>query len=489
MTATAVTDYEVVIGLEVHAQLLTRSKMFCRCQADYSSAPPNSRTCPVCLGMPGVLPLINRQAVEMTIMTALALNCQISESAKFDRKNYPYPDLMKGYQISQYDEPFSQNGWLEIEIDGLSKRIGVTRAHLEEDTAKLAHTTDNSGESYSLIDANRAGISLLEIVSEPEEARAYLVKLQQILRYLGTSQANMDEGNMRCEPNVSVRHRGSTKLGTKVELKNINSFRSVYDAIKFETNRQTLLLESGQRVAQETRGWRQNSGQTVSQRSKEFAHDYRYFPEPDLPPLIVNETWVGEIRSRMPELPDAKRLRLKEHYNLSDYDVYLLAETRARADFFEATVALVPPKKRHQRAKAAANWILSDFAASLKATNVEIGTAKITPEGLSGLIDLLDSDIISSKIAKTVFQEMFNSGKLAEQIVKDRSLVQITSADQIAEVVDKVLSDHSGAATDYSKGKQEALNFLIAQVMRETKGKANPKLVKERLLEKVQVSE
>ena len=491
MTTAAALQYETVIGLEVHAQLLTRSKMFCLCAADYADSPPNSRVCPICLGMPGVLPVINKQAVEMTIMTALALNCEISESAKFDRKNYPYPDLMKGYQISQYDAPFSHDGWLEIEIDGKPKRIGITRAHLEEDTAKLVHVKDPSGESYSLVDVNRSGVPLLEIVSEPdvrsaEEARAYLIKLQQILRYIGASRANMEEGSMRGEPNVSIRPRGSRELGTKVELKNIASFRAVYDAINYEVERQVRLLQSGQRVVQETRGWRQESGETVSQRSKEFAHDYRYFPEPDLPPLVVGRDWVEEIRSRMPELPDAKKARLRDKFGLSDYDLNLLTETRARADFFEAVVGLTPTEKQRQRAKTIANWILSDFAGLLNANNLEITQSKVSPQALSQLIDLLASATISSKIAKAVFQEMFATGKPPQQVVKEQGLVQITAADEIAEVVARVLAAHPQAASDYRGGKQEALNFLIAQVMRETKGRANPSLVKEQLLQEIE---
>ena len=487
MPVTAATDYEVVIGLEVHAQLLTRSKMFCSCGSDYASASPNGYVCPICLGMPGVLPSINRQAVEATIMTALALNCQISRTAKFDRKNYSYPDLMKGYQISQYDQPFSHDGWLEIQVDNRTKRIGITRAHLEEDTAKLAHCKDGFSEPYSLLDVNRAGIPLLEIVSEPdmrsaEEARCYLTKLQQILRYLDASKANMEEGNMRCEPNVSVRRQGATELGTKVELKNINSFRSVYDAIQFEVSRQISLLESGQRVEQETRGWRQDSGQTVSQRSKELAHDYRYFPEPDLPVLEVDDAWVESIRSRMPELPDARLTRLKQRYLLSDYDARLLVETRPRAEFFEAMMALAPEDKIHQRAKIAANWILSDFAGLLNATGLDIDEARVTPEYLTGLIDLIESGAISGKIAKTVFQEMFDSGKSAKQVVEERGLTQITSPDKIAEVVSDVLTASPKAAADYRNGKQDALNFLIAQAMRETKGRANPSLVKDHLL-------
>ena len=490
MTTAVALRYETVIGLEVHAQLLTKSKMFCPCPSDYADSPPNSHVCPICLGMPGVLPVINKQAVEMTIMTALALNCEIPEQAKFDRKNYPYPDLMKGYQISQYDLPLSRNGWLDIDAEGRKKRIRITRVHLEEDTARLVHVKDPSGDAYSLVDVNRSGVPLMEIVSEPdlrspEEARAYLVKLQQILRYIGASRANMEEGNMRCEPNVSIRPLGSAELGPKVELKNINSFRSVYDAVTYEVQRQVQVVESGGRIAQETRGWREDVGETVSQRSKEFAHDYRYFPEPDLPPLTIGREWVEDIRRRMPELPDAREARFIEQYALSPYDAHLLTESRARADFFEAVVALSPPSQQRQRAKAAANWILSDFAGLLHANKMAIDEAKVTPKALSQLIDLLDSGTISSKIAKSIFEELFTSGRLPEEIVQERGLIQISSVDEIEQVVDKVLAANPKAGEDYRRGKQEALAFLVGQVMRETKGRANPSLVNELLNRKL----
>src|SRR3990170_3860219 len=372
----AALQYETVIGLEVHAQLLTRSKMFCPCPLPALDSPPNTHVCPVCLGMPGVLPVINRRAVELTIMTGLALNCHIPEQAKFDRKNYHYPDLMKGYQISQYDLPLCRDGWLEIEVDGAVKRVGITRVHLEEDTAKLVHVTRPRGESYSLVDVNRSGVPLMEIVSEPdmrsaEEARAYLVKLRQILRYTGASRADMEKGDMRCEPNVSVRPRGQAEFGAKVELKNINSFRYAYDAIRYEVQRQIQALESGGRVVQETRGWREDLGRSVSQRSKEFADDYRYFPEPDLPPLTISRQWVQEIRAPMPELPDAKRARFQPEYGLSPYDIGLLIETRPKADFFEAAVAAAQGDSL-QRAKTVANWMNGELARLLNASGLDI---------------------------------------------------------------------------------------------------------------------
>src|SRR5213594_52967 len=415
VTTTAV-RYETVIGLEVHAHLLTQSKMFCACPSPSLQSAPNSTVCPVCLGMPGVLPVINERAVELTIMTGLALNCRIPEDAKFDRKNYHYPDLMKGYQISQYDLPLCKDGWLEIDVAGKTQRIGITRVHLEEDTARSQHMINQAGESYSLIDVNRSGLPLMEIVSEPdmrsaEEARAYLTKLRQVLRYIRASRANMEEGNMCCEPNVSIRPVGESALGAKVELKNINSLRHAYDAIKFEVDRQTQLLESGGRVTQETRGWREDTRQSVAQRSKEVADDYRYLPEPDLPIMTVDRACVDDIRSRMPELPDARRRRFKDQYDLSDYDSRVLTESRARADFFEATVAL-GAGETSPRAKTVANWVNGEFARLLNADALEIKDSRVTPEGLSQLLDLIASEAISGSTAKDVFSKMFTTGRL-----------------------------------------------------------------------------
>ncbi|MEE9198193.1 MAG: Asp-tRNA(Asn)/Glu-tRNA(Gln) amidotransferase subunit GatB, partial [Dehalococcoidia bacterium] len=337
--------YEAVIGLEVHSQLVTRSKMFCSCSVDYQNSPPNTYVCPVCLGMPGVLPTINRKAIEYIIMTALALNCTIAENTKFDRKNYPYPDLMKGYQISQYDQPLSRDGWLTIDVDGATRKVGITRVHLEEDTAKLIHRDEPGGESYSQVDVNRSGVPLMEIVGEPdlkspEEARLYLMKLRTILQYLGVSTGNMEEGSFRCDANVSLRPEGSDVLKDKVEVKNMNSFRAVYRALKYEVERQEQLLREGERIVQETRGWVEEKGITVSQRSKEYAHDYRYFPEPDLPPMVIDSEWVEEIRARLPELPDARRQRLISDYGLSPKDADILVNTKAMADFFEKCMAV-----------------------------------------------------------------------------------------------------------------------------------------------------
>jgi aspartyl-tRNA(Asn)/glutamyl-tRNA(Gln) amidotransferase subunit B len=486
MTTTAV-RYETVIGLEVHAQLLTQSKMFCACPMPSLESSPNSAVCPVCLGMPGVLPVINKRAVELTIMTGLALNCHIPDEAKFDRKNYHYPDLMKGYQISEYDLPLCKDGWIEIELDGQEKRIGITRVHLEEDTARSQHVSDQAGQTYSLVDVNRSGIPLMEIVSEPdirsaEEARAYLTKLRQLLRYIGASRANMEEGNMRCEPNVSIRPVGESSFGQKVELKNINSFRHAYDAIKFEVERQTKLVESGERVVQETRGWREDTGQSVSQRSKEFADDYRYFPEPDLPTLAISRSWVEEIRSRMPELPDARRHRFSEQFGLSHYDARVLTESRARADFFESTLAV---KDGAQRAKTVANWINGEFARLLNAGGIEIQDARVTPQGLAALLDLIDSGAISGKTAKEVFETMFNTGRSANEIVDEAGLGQIDSRDEVDAAIDKVIRESPKAVEDYRGGKESAIKFLVGQVMRETRGRARPDTVLGALREKL----
>jgi aspartyl/glutamyl-tRNA(Asn/Gln) amidotransferase, B subunit len=439
--------------------------------------------------MPGVLPVINRAAVELTIMTGLALHCEIAAEAKFDRKNYHYPDLMKGYQISEYDLPICKNGWLEIEVGGATKRIGITRVHLEEDTARLSHHTDSaSGETYSLIDVNRSGLPLMEIVSEPdvrsaEEARAYLQKLRQILRYIGASRANMEEGNMRCEPNVSIRPAGTEPFGQKVELKNINSFKHAYDAIHFEEKRQAEVLDSGGRVSQETRGWREDTNQTVTQRSKEGSADYRYFPEPDLPPLVISRQWVDEIRSGMPELPDAKRARFEQQYALSEYDAHVLADTRARADFFEETVALGGGSP--QRAKAVANWVNGDFARLLNAAGMEAQDSPVSPQMLSDLIGLQESGAISGKTAKDVFQQMFKTGRDPKQLVDEQGLGQIEAGDEVAAAADAAIAGNPKAVADYRGGKEEAIKFLVGQVMKEARGRARPEDVTAILKEKL----
>ncbi len=486
MTTATRTEYETVIGLEVHAQLTTRSKMFCACGAGYADAPPNTHVCPVCLGMPGVLPVINQTAIEYTIMTALALNCEIPERAKFDRKNYPYPDLMKGYQISQYDLPLSRNGWLEIDSEGGAKRIGITRVHLEEDTARLVHRANEAGEAYSLVDVNRSGTPLMEIVSEPDmrspaEAQAYLVKLRQILRYLGVSKGNMEEGNFRCDANISIRPKGHPEYGAKVEVKNMNSFRSVYRALEYEVERQTALLEAGKDIHQETRGWVEADARTVSQRSKEYAHDYRYFPEPDLPPLVLSREYVESVRAKLPELPDARRERFVSEYGLTPYEANLLTESRPRADYYEAAVA--PTKAWDdrdlalRRARLVANWMLGDFARLLNAEQMDIAAAKIAPASLYAMIGLIEAGTLSQAAAKTVFEEMFRTGKGPEEIVEAQGLTQISAADELSGVVDRVVEANPKPVADYLGGKQEALKFLMGQVMKETRGRANPAVV------------
>jgi aspartyl-tRNA(Asn)/glutamyl-tRNA(Gln) amidotransferase subunit B len=474
-------DYETVIGLEVHAQLLTKSKMFCSCSTDYVNAPPNSHVCPICLGMPGVLPVINKKAVEYTVMTALALNGTIPDYTKFDRKNYCYPDLMKGYQISQYDAPIARQGWLVIDSNGTKKRINITRVHLEEDVAKLWHRGD-----YSLIDVNRSGVPLMEIVSEPEisspeEARDYLVRLRAILRYLGVSTGNMEEGSFRCDANISVRPRGSEELLAKIEVKNMNSFKAVYQAMEYEAKRQREVLREGGELVQETRGWVDERGATVSQRSKEYADDYRYFPEPDLPPLVFDRVWIEEMRAKLPELPEARRERFVMQYGLPLYDANILTSSKAMADYFESCLKLM----NHNKTKLVSNWLLGDFSRLLNATNTEIEKAKITAEHLAEMLSLVDKGTISGPTAKAVFEEMFYSGKRASAIVAEKKLSQISDAAEIREVVKKIIADNAKAVSDYEAGKQQALTFITGQVMRATRGRANPSLTREILIEEL----
>ena len=485
-------SFETIIGLEVHVQLLTKSKMFCRCSADYANAPPNTHVCPVCLGMPGVLPVINHKAVEYTIMTALALNCTTSDYTKFDRKNYPYPDLMKGYQISQYDAPVGHHGWFAIEANGEKKRVAITRVHLEEDVAKLAHYAPTGGESYSLVDVNRAGVPLMEIVGEPdlrspEEARQYLIKLRSILQCLGVSTCNMEEGSFRCDANISIRSENSPDSLAKVEVKNMNSFKAVYRALEYEAKRQREAVAEGKRLVQETRGWVEEKGETVSQRSKEYAHDYRYFPEPDLPPLALSREWVSEIRSKLPELPEARRDRFVAEYKLPLYDANLLTSSRAMADYFEACLRPEMPHTQSlaKRAKMVSNWLLGEFSRLLNATNTEISDSKVKPEQLCQLLDLIQKGSISGTSAKMVFEEMFNIGKCATDIITQQGLSQISDTEEIEKDVITVIMSNNKAVADYKAGKVSALKFLVGQVMRATKGRANPKLVNELLKQRL----
>ena len=483
------TDYEVVIGLEVHAQLLTASKMFCRCPANYANAAPNTHNCPICMGFPGVLPVINERAVEFTIMTALALNCQIAPFSKFDRKNYFYPDLPKGYQISQYDMPLTHDGWVHVRVGDDEHRIGITRIHLEEDTGR--HLERHAGgDYYSLIDLNRAGVPLMEIVSEPdmrspEEARLYMEKLRSILVYLGVSSGKMEEAALRCDANVSIRPRGQQELGVKTEVKNMNSFKAVERALAFEAARQIELLRTGGDIVQETRGWRDDRGVTVSQRRKEYANDYRYFPEPDLPPLVVSPEMIERIRARMPELPDAKRARFEATYALPVRDAEQLTTDRVTADYFEAAMAARPAGDVAARAKAVANWLLGDVRRLLNSASLEIGASPLRPEALAELVDLVDGGTISGKQAKDVLERAFASGEMPSAIVAREGIAQLSDSGELEQIVDAVLAENPKAIEDYRAGKTSAVQFLVGQVMKRTKGRAKPDIVSPLLLGKL----
>jgi len=485
--------YETIIGLEVHAQLLTQSKMYCRCSSDYADAPPNTHVCPVCLGMPGVLPVINKKAIEFAIMTALALNCTIPQFSKFDRKNYPYPDLMKGYQISQYDAPIGIGGWMMLNIEGKERRIGITRVHMEEDVAKLLHRTDPWGESYSLIDVNRSGMPLMEIVSEPdmrspEEARQYLIKLRSILQYLGVSTGNMEEGSFRCDANISIRPADSSESLAKVEVKNMNSFKAVFRALEHEEKRQREVAEKGGQLIQETRGWVEETGITQSQRSKEYAHDYRYFPEPDLPPLTLSPDWVKEIESRLPELPETRLDRFISQYGLPLYDANLLIGSKSLADYFEACINLSQDSASGKRAKSVSNWLLGDFARLLNLAGIEVEQSKVLPASLAELLDLIDQGALSGPSAKAVFEEMFNSGRPAREIIAEKGLTQISDTSAVEEIVRQIVDTNPQAVADFKAGKEQAVKFLVGQAMKATKGRANPKMVNDILKRKLEES-
>lgn len=472
--------YETVIGLEVHVELSTKTKIFCNCSTEFG-APPNTHTCPVCLGHPGVLPVLNREAVNFAIKAAMALNCEIAEYSKFDRKNYFYPDLPKAYQISQYDQPIGKNGWIEIEVNGEKKRIGITRLHLEEDAGKLNHIENGEG---SLVDFNRVGVPLIEIVSEPDlrspaEARAYLEKLKTIIQYTGVSDVKMEEGSLRCDANISLRPVGQTEFGTKTEMKNLNSFRNVERALEYEQKRQAELLDRGEQVVQQTLRWLENENRTKTMRSKEEAHDYRYFPEPDLVRLHIDEAWKEEIRRSIPELPDARKARYMREFGLSDYDAAILTGSKAVADYFDMTVM------EKADPKTASNWIITELLGYLNAEGKEIDEIKMKPVHLAGMIKLIQNGTISSKIAKKVFKEMLQTGKDPEQIVKEKGLTQISDEGQIKEIVVKVLSNNPQSIEDFKNGKDRALGFLVGQVMKETRGKANPQLVNKLILEEI----
>ncbi len=477
------TGYEAVIGLEVHAELKTKTKAFCGCATSFG-AEPNTYVCPVCLGMPGVLPVLNREMVEHAVKTALALNCQVAEVCKFDRKNYYYPDLPKSYQISQYDLPIATAGSLEIEIEGIKKKIGINRVHMEEDAGKLVHPGSIMTAAYSLVDLNRAGNPLLEIVSEPEiespeEARMFLEKLRSILLFLGVSDCKMEEGSLRCDANISVRPRGQVELGTKAEIKNMNSFRALERAVEYEIKRQIEILEEGGRVVQETRTWDEDQQLTLSMRSKEEAHDYRYFPDPDLTPLSIDQAWVERIRKTLPELPDEAFSRLTKEHNLPSYDAGLLIMSKDVLDFFDACVAEYPEPK------VVANWVMGELTRLLNQNNLEIKDSKITPSSLAQMLKLLEKGTISGKIAKVVFEDMFTTGDSPDKIVKDRGLVQISDEGVLQAIVEEVVAKNPKVVEDFRNGKRKALGFLVGQVMKISKGKANPEIVNRLLQEEL----
>ena len=471
--------YEVVIGVEVHAQLRTKTKMFCGCGTTFGRS-PNSQTCPVCLGLPGTLPVINRAAVEMAVRAGLALNCTIGASNQFDRKNYFYPDLPKGYQISQYESPICEHGWIEIAVGDSNKRVKIRRAHLEEDAGKNVHETGTSG---SRVDLNRAGTPLLEIVTEPDmrsadEVVAYLKGLRDILMYLDVCDGNMDEGSFRCEPNLSLRPLGQKEFGTKVELKNINSFKFVKDAIEYEIKRQTKVLSEGGKIYQETRLWNLDRGETAVMRSKEEAHDYRYFPDPDLVPLKLDKEWIEGFRGSVPELPVARVNRLVQDYGLPEYDAGVLTVSKGIADYFEACVKLF------NQPKTISNWVMGELTRELNLSGVDITASPVTPERLVDLLQLVEKGTISLKVAREIFPELFSSGKAPEQIVQEKGLTQVSDEGALDKIIDEVVTKNPAQVAQFKEGKQQVLGFLVGQVMKASGGKANPGKVNELLKKK-----
>ena len=472
--------YEAVIGLEVHAQLQTNTKIFCGCETKFGED-ANTRTCPVCIGMPGVLPVLNKKAVEFIVKTGLATHCTISSYSRFARKNYFYPDLPKGYQISQYELPVCEGGYAEIMVDGKIKRIGLTRIHLEEDAGKNLHQPEGGA---SLVDLNRAGTPLMEIVSEPdirspEEASEYLKKLRAILRYIEVSDADMEKGNFRCDANVSIRPVGAKEFGTRAEVKNVNSFKFVQKALEYEIKRQAQVLDDGGKVIQETRLFDSTKGVTFSMRSKEEAHDYRYFPEPDLVPIVVSRETVEDIKKTIPELPDARRERFAKEYGLPEYDADMLTQSRALAAYFEETAKL------SGQPKVASNWIMGELMRLLNAENKEIEDCPIKPDRLARMIKMINDGVISTKIAKTVFEEMYKTGKDAEVVVKEQGLVQVSDTGAIETIIDEVIKANPAQAADYKAGKDKLFGFFVGQVMKASKGKANPELVNQLLKKKL----
>ena len=476
--------YEAVIGLEIHCELKTKTKIFCGCATGFG-AEQNTHVCPVCLGLPGVLPTVNKRVVEFGIKAGLATNCTINKYSKFDRKNYYYPDLPKNWQTSQYALPIAEHGWVDIDVDGEKKRIRLTRIHMEEDAGKLVHSgTTIKDSATSNVDYNRTGVPLLEIVSEPdlrsaEEARAYMEKIKAIMEYIDVSNCRMEEGNLRADINVSLRPVGTKELGTRTEMKNINSFKNLEDAINYEIERQEEVLEDGGHVVQETRTFDPARGITLSMRSKENAHDYRYMPEPDLPPIVTSEETIEKYRSELPELPDARRARLEKEYGLSDYDAGIITSSRAMAEYFDAVVATGADPK------LAANWIMGDLAKNLNEDGIDITKSPVSAERLGKMIGLIMKDTISGKIAKKVFKEMWTNEDEPEKIVKDKGLVQITDTGAIEAAVDAAIAANPKAVEEYKGGKKKAIGALVGQVMKATRGKANPQMVNKMLAEKL----
>jgi aspartyl-tRNA(Asn)/glutamyl-tRNA(Gln) amidotransferase subunit B len=475
--------YEPVIGLETHVQLATRTKIYCGCPTSFG-APPNTNVCPVCLGLPGALPVLNRQAVEMAIKAGLALHCGIRSVSRLARKNYFYPDLPKGYQISQYDEPLAEHGWVDIQVDGARRRIGVTRVHIEDDAGKSLHEGFHDSDRYSYIDLNRCGTPLIEIVSEPDmrtsdEAYAYLTELKQVLQFIEVSTCDMEKGHLRCDANVSVRLRGAEKFGTKAEVKNLNSFRFLKLALDYEISRQVAVLESGGAIVQETRSYDPESGETASMRSKEHAHDYRYFPEPDLAPLRISDAWRDRVRAEMPEMPSVKRTRFIETFGLREYDADVLTATRALSEYFERVA------ETSGDPRAAANWVMGDLLGALNAEHKDLSESPVTAEHLGELLSLIGKGEISGKIAKDVFEKMFASGEAPRAIVDREGLRQISDTATLEKAVEDVVAANPKQVEQYKAGKITVLGFLVGQVMKATRGQANPALVNQLLKDRL----